>query len=222
METMDGAADSAGLLIFPCNGNAVEALDCLGERDRLIGFVDDLVEKQGTTVCGFPVYDRLAIENWADGRVLAVPGSPASFRQRKHIISGLGVSEDRFATVIHRNASVSPYAKIGRNVLIMAGVVVTSNAEIGDHVCILPNSVVHHDAIIGAWTLIGSNVTIAGGSVVGENCYIGSGTSIMNGLRIGGAALLGLGSTVIRDVPANVTYAGTPARELKSFDGPLT
>ena len=28
------------LLIFPCNGNAVEALDCLGDAYRCIGFVE--------------------------------------------------------------------------------------------------------------------------------------------------------------------------------------
>ncbi|MCK7470637.1 MAG: hypothetical protein MZU95_07475 [Desulfomicrobium escambiense] len=29
------------LLIFPCNGNGLEALDCLGDAFRCIGFIDD-------------------------------------------------------------------------------------------------------------------------------------------------------------------------------------
>ncbi len=202
------------LLIFPCNGNGLEALDCLGESFRLIGFIDDTPEKQGRAMDGCPVYGRDALTRWPAAQVLAVPGSPTSYRRRAQIIDGLGISVDRFATVIHPAATVSPRARLGRNVLIMAGVVVTSNASIRDHVCVLPNSVIHHDAVVGAWGLIGSNVTVAGGAVLGENCYIGSGSSIMNGLNVGEGALVGLGSNVIRSVPAGVRVVGNPAKPI--------
>ena len=119
-----------------------------------------------------------------------------------------------WARVIHPRASVSPLASIGRNVLIMAGVVITSDAVIGDHVCILPNTVIHHDVTIGDWSLVGANVTVAGGAGLADNCYIGSGSRIMNGVEIGAGALVGLGSNVIRDVRAGATVAGNPAREI--------
>jgi sugar O-acyltransferase (sialic acid O-acetyltransferase NeuD family) len=201
------------LLVFPCNGNAVEALDCLLPDWEMRGFVDDTPEKQGRSVHGHPVYGREAFARWPDASVLAVPGSPTSYRARRDVIEGLGVA-GRWATVIHRSASVSPLARIGANVLVMAGVVITSNAVIGDHVCILPNTVVHHDARIGSWSLLGSNVTIAGGTTIGENCYIGSGTSIINGIEIGDGALIGLGSSVIRSVPPATRVAGSPAKVL--------
>ncbi len=203
------------LLIFPCNGNAIEALDCLGGAFELRGFIDDTPEKQGRPVHGHPVLARDALASMPGALVLAVPGSPASFRTRDRIIGGLGLPPERFATVIHPAAHVSPLARIGRNVLIMAGVVVTSNAVIGDHVCILPNTVVHHDAVVGDYTLIGSNVTLAGHVQVGRHCYIGSGTSVMNGITIGDGALVGLGSNVIRPIEAGRTAAGNPTRVLR-------
>jgi sugar O-acyltransferase (sialic acid O-acetyltransferase NeuD family) len=206
--------DPQPLLIFPCNGNAIEALDCLGSAHELIGFIDDTPEKQGRDVHGFPVLGRAALEAYPDARVLAVPGSPTSYRARREVIDGLGVAADRFARVIHPAAVISPLARIGRNVLIMAGVVITSNAVIGDHVCILPNTVVHHDVTVGAWTLIGSNVSIAGGTEIGENCYVGSGSRIINGIRIGERVLVGLGSNVIRGVRPDSRVAGNPAREI--------
>jgi sugar O-acyltransferase (sialic acid O-acetyltransferase NeuD family) len=209
------SAQAIPLLIFPYNGNGIEALDCLGPDFRLVGFVDDTPGKQGIDPNGHHVFDRSVLSGSPDARVLAVPGSPASFRSRRRTIDALGVVPERFATVIHPAARVSPLARIGRNVLIMAGVVVTSNAVIGDHVCILPNTVVHHDVSIGSWSLIGANVTIAGNVSVGENCYIGSGTSVMNGLTIGEGALVGLGSNVIRSVAAGRTIAGNPARVLR-------
>lgn len=207
-------APAAPLLIFPCNGNALEALDCLAPAHRLLAFVDDTPAKQGSLVHGHRVVGRAALAEWPDARVLAVPGSPTSFRQRKAIVQGLGVAPQRFAQVIHPSARISPLARIGHNVLIMAGVVVTSNAVIGDHVCVLPNSVIHHDVSIGDWSLVGAHVTLAGGVQVGENCYVGSGTSAMHGLRIGAGALVGLGTVLIRDVPPGATVAGCPARLL--------
>ncbi len=206
--------DPQPLLIFPCNGNAIEALDCLGSAHRLIGFIDDTPEKQGRDVHGFPVLGRVALETYPDARILAVPGSPTSYRARREVIDGLGVAADRFTRVIHPAATISPLARIGRNVLIMAGVVITSNAVIGDHVCVLPNTVIHHDVTVGAWALIGSNVSIAGGTEIGENCYIGSGSRIINGIRIGERVLVGLGSNVIRGVKPDARVAGNPAREM--------
>jgi sugar O-acyltransferase (sialic acid O-acetyltransferase NeuD family) len=202
------------LLIFPCNGNALEALDCLGENWRLIGFVDDTPEKQASGAYGHRVLPRSALAEIAGASVLAVPGSPTSYPARRKIIDGLGVSPERFATVVHPTARVSPLAKIGHNVLVMAGAVVTSNAVIGNHVCVLPNTVIHHDVTVGDWTLIGSNVTVAGSVLIGDNCYIGSGTSIMNGLRIGAGALIGIGSNVIRDVAPQARVVGNPAKPL--------
>jgi sugar O-acyltransferase (sialic acid O-acetyltransferase NeuD family) len=202
------------LLIFPCNGNAIEAVDCLGESLELIGFIDDAPDKQGTTVLGYPVVGREALLRQQAARLLAVPGSPTSYHYRRQIIEGLGASDERFTSVIHPTATVSRMARVGRNVLIMAGVVITSNALIGDHVCILPNTVIHHDVVIGAWSLIGSSVTVAGSSVVGENCYVGSGSNIINGVQLGRNCLIGLGSNVIRSVSPGVRVAGNPARQI--------
>ena len=204
------------LLIFPYNGNGIEALDCIGSSYRFIGFVDDTPEKVGIDSNGYPVWDRTAFERFSDASVLAIPGSPSSYRSRKQTINGLGIAAERFARVIHPAASISPLASIGYNVLIMAGVVITSNALIGSHTCILPNTVIHHDVVVDKWVLIGSSVTIAGSTVVEENCYIGSGSNIMNGLRVGSGALVGLGSNVISSVSAEAKVVGNPAREMIS------
>ena len=203
------------LLIFPCNGNAIEALDCLdGSGYELLGFVDDSTAKQATAAYGHAVHARSAFARWPEAKVLAVPGRADNYAARKGVIEALALDAARFASLVHRTARISPLASIGRNVLILAGVVITSNAVIGDHVCLLPNTVIHHDVLIGAWTLVGSNVTVAGHTTIGEGCYVGSGASLMHGLTVGDGALVGFGSNVIRSVEPGARVAGNPARRL--------
>ncbi len=212
---MTSPAEAQPLLIFPFNGNGLEAIDCLGSAFHLLGFIDDTPDKQGDSGVGVAVFSRSALSQWPHAQVLAVPGGPTSFRSRRAVIESLGLAPRRFARVIHPSARISPLATLGHNVLIMAGAVVTSNAVIGDHVCVLPNTVIHHDVYIGAWSLVGSNVTVAGNARVGENCYIGSGSSIMNGSVLGHGTLVGLGSNVIRDTLAGSRIAGNPARPIR-------
>lgn len=202
------------LLIFPFNGNGLEALDCIGNQYEFIGFVDDTITKQGKNQLGFEVFGREAIAKYPNAKILAVPGSPTSYTVRDKIIDQLNVPKERYATLIHPKATVSPFAKVGVNSLIMAGVVITSNAVLGDHVCVLPNTVIHHDSSVGDYTLIGSNVTIAGNTSVGSFCYIGSGTSIINGISVGHNTLIGMGTNVVKSLPSHSKAIGNPARQL--------
>ncbi len=202
------------ILIFPHNGNGLEALDCLGGNFELVGFIDDETPKQGRHANGYEVFSRDALQKYPQAKVLAVPGSPWTFLEREKIIQGLGIPAQRFVTVVHPKACISPLAKIGKNVLIMAGVVITGNAVIGDHVCLLPNSVIHHDVEVGDYSMIASNSTVAGYAKIGRNCYLGAGVSVSNRVSIGDRSLVGIAANVIRPVPANSTVVGNPSRPI--------
>ena len=204
------------LIIFPFNGNGMEALDCIdSEQYEFIGFIDDNTEKLSENQ-PWPVFNRDLLMRYPEACILAVPGSSLSYLKRSTFIQSLNLPDNRFTSVIHPLASIGKNVKIGINCLIMAGTVITSNAKIGDHVCILPNTVIHHDVFIHDYTLIGSNVAIAGGTTIGKNCYIGSGSNIMNGINIGDYSLIGLGSNVLSGVPEQSKIAGNPAKQIKS------
>lgn len=198
------------LIIFPYNGNGIEALDCIDKtKYEFLGFIDDDPNKKHVK---YPLFSREVLQKYKEIHVLAVPGSPTSFRNRRERILSLHV--ERFATIIHPHSSIGRNVTIGYNCLVMAGVVLTSNASLGNHICILPNSVLHHDVTVGDFTLIGSNVVVAGGTEIGDCCYIGSGTNIINGISIGTNSLIGLGSNITKSVIAGSKMVGNPARNL--------
>jgi sugar O-acyltransferase (sialic acid O-acetyltransferase NeuD family) len=204
------------LVIFPFNGNGLEAVDCISFDDyELIGFIDDDAQKESAQ---YDIHPREILQQFRELQILAVPGSASSFRKRKEIILSLGIASSRYITAIHPNASIGRNVSIGVNCLIMAGVVLTSNARINDHVCVLPNSVIHHDAVVDEFTLIGSNVVVAGGTTIGKSCYIGSGTNIINSISIGDESLVGLGSNILRSVTGKAKMVGNPARDLNTHN----
>ena len=204
------------LILFPCNGNAIEAIECIDpNKYQVLGFVDDSEQKFGREFCGVRVFDRGWLAENIDAKILAIPGNPDNFRQRESIIIGFNMEKHRFATISHPKASISDHASIGLNTLLMAGVVITSNAMVGDHCCVLPNTVMHHDSVLGDYCLVGSNVTIAGFVTIGKNFYIGSGSKIRDNVIIGAGALIGIGSNVVGDIAPGVTVYGNPAKEMR-------
>lgn len=198
------------LFIFPFNGNGLEALSSVKDKFKFLGFIDDNEEKIGLNKMGFKVFNREILKKYPQAKILAVPGSPSSYKLRDQIISGINKDIIKFPKVINQNAYISPLAKIGYNVLIMTGVVITANAIIGNHVCILPNTVIHHDSSIGDYSLIGSNVTIAGNSSIGKKCYIGSCSSIINNIVVEDSCLIGMGTNVIKSVSEKSIIVGNP------------
>ena len=52
---------------------------------------------------------------------------------------------------------------------------------------------------------------------IGRNVWIGAGAIVGPGVTIGDGSVIGAGSVVLRDVPARVLAAGTPARVLREL-----
>jgi len=197
----------------------VASINARKKKWNLLGYLDDDPLKQGSEINDFPVLGTLRdVIRYDDCFFVATFGSPKTNFLKKRIINDLRIPIDRFATLIHPRANVSPYAKIGRDTVIYVGTYVGTNAFIGDHVKILANCNISHDCIIHDFTTIAHSVSISGEVTIKEGCYLGSNSSIRQRLDIGEWSLIGLGAVIIRDVPPYCTIVGNPGRVIRKRD----
>jgi UDP-3-O-[3-hydroxymyristoyl] glucosamine N-acyltransferase len=109
------------------------------------------------------------------------------------------------------NVQIHSSVEIGNNVCIDRAVM--GSTIIGEHVKI--DNLVHiaHGVEIGRNSLIIANAMIAGSVLVGENVWVAPSASIRQKLEVGNDSIIGLGSVVVKNVNANTTVAGNPAKE---------
>jgi acetyltransferase EpsM len=131
---------------------------------------------------------------------------------RSEIVKRIGLQNNRFATLIHPSAIISPSASIGEGTVVMPNCVIHANAEIGKHVIINTGAIVEHDNHIGDYAHISPNTTLTGNVYVGEGVHVGASATVIPGIKIGDWSIIGAGSTVIRDIPSFSKAVGSPTR----------
>jgi len=208
------------LIILGTGGSAYDVLDIVaalnGESPtwKLAGFLDD-ARPAGSQYLGLPILGGLREATRSEGCwFINVIGSDRSYRRRQEIVGSTGLGPERFATLVHPQASVSPWARLGRGVYVSFGASIGGGVVTGDHVSFSPACVIGHDSVFGDCALIAPGAVISGFVRVGRSCYIGAGAMIRQRLQIEDGALVGMGAVVLRDVAAGATVVGSPARLL--------
>jgi serine O-acetyltransferase len=104
------------------------------------------------------------------------------------------------------NVEIHPGAQIGRRFFIDhgAGVVIGETAIIGNDV------LMYHQVTLGGTSMERTKRH----PTIGDNVLIGMGAKVLGNITVGDGARIGANSVVTRDVPADVTAVGNPARIL--------
>lgn len=114
---------------------------------------------------------------------------------------------------------------------------INGEIQLGKYILISPGTSIRSakKIIIGNSTMIASDVTITDSDwhdiydrtdyvaspkevIIEENVWIGEKSLILKGSKIGKNSIIGAGSVVSGEVPANVIFAGNPAKEIKKLD----
>jgi acetyltransferase-like isoleucine patch superfamily enzyme len=115
---------------------------------------------------------------------------------------------------VQKGAKIGARCKISSHTFICEGVTIEDTVFVGHGVTFI------NDRYPRATTGDGRLQTEADWhcqtTLVKHGASIGSGSTLLGGITIGENAVVGAGSVVTRDVPANATVAGNPARVLKA------
>jgi len=152
------------------------------------------------------------IQAGRDSRYIAAVGANLL---RRGIVQRL---EDRYGaalapwSLVHPAAYVGEDVEIGEGACVAPGAVLTACTRIGRHSIINVRASVSHDCSVGDFVNINPAATVCGWVTVCEGAYIGAGAIIRDKVSIGAWSLIGAGAVVVRNIPANVTAVGVPAR----------
>lgn len=194
--------------------NLIDALNYEEPRWAIQGFVDDDSSLAGSVVSGVRVLGPSELVKEANSYVVLCLGNDKLPYLRLEKSEYLGLEPERYATLVHPSAGVSSDSVIGPGSVLFQNVVMTAGVSIGSQVLLMPGVTLTHDDVIRNGATMASGACVGGRVEIGECAYVGMSATIRQGLTIGRGSVIGMGAVVLEDVPAEETWAGTPARKL--------
>lgn len=190
----------------------IEEINKVSTQWNILGFVDDNEEIQGTEVNGYKVVGNIEWLNKQELNVVSAIGDPII---KKKIIERLKSSKNTYPVLIHPSVIYSDRVSFGEGSIICAANILTTDIKIGEHVIINLDCTIGHDAILGDYTTVLPSVNVSGFVETKDCVSIGTGSAIIQGVSIGENTIVGAGSVVVKDLPANCTAVGSPAKPIK-------
>ena len=139
---------------------------------------------------------------------------PNALRERL----GLHVMEVGYELVnaVSPNAVISPTAKLGLGVAVMAGAIINADAAIDDLVIINTGTTIDHGCSIGRAVHVAPQGAIAGNVTIRAGAFLGIGCTVIPWMTIGRNSTVGAGGVVINDIADDATAVGVPAAPLRT------
>ena len=208
------------VIVIGSGGHAGVVADALLAAGRhVLGFTDTDSQRHGSSLCGLPVLgdDAVLAHHQATDVQLANgiggTGSPGTTGLRCQVQRTLEAQGWSFANVRHPSAVVSPFAKVGAGVQLLATSVVQAGAVVGPGCIVNTAAVVEHDARLGEFVHLSCGAVLCGNVQVGAHSHIGASAGGRQGVTLGEHTVVGAGAAVITNCAGSATLVGVPARE---------
>lgn len=202
------------VLIIGCGGHGkvvVDALRKLGWADERLVLADDDISLRGALVLGLSVQGSAAELLRAGERFHVAIGDNAARARVAALCVDAGMHP---LTVIHPAATMAASAHIGGGCLVAAGAVVGPDVTLGSGCIVNHGAIVDHDCQIADACHVAPRVALGGNVTLGARVFVGTGATVLPGVTVGDGCIVGAGSVVLRNVPANSTVVGVPAKPL--------
>ena len=132
----------------------------------------------------------------------------------RHALWARIVRNDRTpGTLIHPTAVLATGA-LNPGCVLAALSVVNVDVTLGAHTHVNVGATISQGTVIGEFVTISPGAHICGQVHIGDRVNIGAGAVIKHLVTIGDDVTIGCGTVVINNIPAGMTVAGVPAREL--------
>lgn len=212
-----GGGARGPVVVIGAGGHAKVCIELLRAGGReVVGVLD--ADPTPRTVVGAPVIGddsalpRLRAEGIEDAFV-ALGGNAL----RARVGAAARAAGFRLAEAVHPGAAVSPTARLGEGVAIMAGVCLNAETRVGDLAIVNTNASVDHDGDLGEACHVAPGSALAGNVTVGARAFLGVGCCVIPGVTVGADTTVGAGSVIVRDLPAGVLALGAPARVVREL-----
>jgi sugar O-acyltransferase (sialic acid O-acetyltransferase NeuD family) len=191
----------------------------LGNRWRVMGFIDDTPELAGKIIGGIPVVGHIGCLAGQEVPI-AVCIVDKPIIKRAVVERAMAQGQHNYPCVVGSDRSiVSPAARLGLGCIVSLPYnFISPDVMMGDFVFVNCTTRIGHDVKIGDYTTIFSGIDIGGFVEIGKDCVIGSGSVINPGIHIGDGSIIGGGAVVVKNIPAGVIAAGCPARIIREIN----
>lgn len=182
---------------------------------KLLGYVDDTDEKQGTEVYGYPVLGKTdLLLDWPSDVWAIMPMGSSQGRARFGCCAYRG----------HRDCIGRPFSRTvpvigkgfmaGEGCLLCEQTLCTVDVHLGRHTIINVGSTISHDTVLGDFVTVSPGVTVCGNCRIGDGVFSWCGRTVIEQIQIGPGVVVGAGATVVKDLIEPGVYVGTPARRI--------
>lgn len=177
-----------------------------------VGFLDDNKD----ALKGFEGYPPIvsSVEDYVpkeDDAFICALGDPKWVKHYTSIIESKG---GKFISLISPQASIGQNSVVGDGCIINHLAIISSDVRIGKHVYVGVFSNFGHDVVIDDCCHIGAYTFLGGGVHLNDCVTAHPRVNVLPHKTVGENAILGASCVVIRNVPANTTVFGIPAKKM--------